>query len=99
MLIDRSLSYNYKVQTFKIASLTRKCINQYVVLRHVKDMDLLTTRKLEWAVHSSQSCANNESDDVSFIGRHLALLPSRCKSQGGILTQPVQLIGLIVAHQ
>ena len=65
----------------------------------MKDMDLFTTRKSDWAVHSNLSCSNNESDDISFIGCHLALLPSRFKSQSVASTKPEQLIGLIFAHQ
>ena len=84
---------------FKIASLTRECIISNVVLRHVSDMVLFTTRKFGWTVNSRRSCSNNDSDHVSLIGRHLALLPSRLKSQGGVLTKPEQLIGLIFAHQ
>ena len=85
MLTDRSLPYNNKLQNFKVASLTRECINSNVVLRHVSDMDLFTTRAFGWAVYSSRSCSNNDSDHLSFIGLHLTLLPSRFKSQGGVL--------------
>ena len=56
-------------------------------------------RKLDLAVRSSRSYSDNESDGVSFIGRHRALLPSRLKSQSEVLTKPGQLIGLILAHQ
>ena len=88
---------NYRL--FKIELLTRDCIISNVVLRHVSDMVLFTTRKFGWTVNSSRSCSNNDSDHVSLIGRHLALLPSRLKSQGGVLTKPEKLIGLIFAHQ
>ena len=87
---------NYRL--FKIELLTRDCIISNVVLRHVSEMVLFTTRKFGWTVNSSRSCSNNDSDYVSLIGRHLALLSSRLKSQCGVLPKPEQLIG-IIAHQ
>ena len=87
---------NYRL--FKIELLTRDCIISNVVLRHVSEMVLFTTRKFGWTVNSSRSCSNNDSDHVSLISRHLALLPSRLESQGGVLPKPEQLIG-IIAHQ
>jgi hypothetical protein len=62
-------------------------------------MCLFTTRKFGWIVNSRRSCSNNDYDHVSLIGGQLALLPSRLKSQGGVLTKPEQLIDLIFANQ
>ena len=94
MLIVRSLSYNHKLQTCQ-NSITNTGVHQLkrsttACERHGP----IHNAKIRWAVHSSRSCSNNESDDVSFVGRYLALLPSRCKSQSGVLTKPGQLIGL-----
>ena len=67
-----------------------------MVLRNVKDMDQLKPRKLDSSLKPE---LRNKSDDVSFIGHNLALHPSRGKSRSGTLSQSVQLIGLILAHQ
>ena len=98
MLADYYFCIISNCRLFKIELLTRDCIILNVVLRHVSDMVLFTTRKFGWTVNSSRSCSNNDSDYVSLIGRHLALLSSRLKSQGGVLPKPEQLIG-INAHQ
>jgi len=45
-------------------------------------------------VLSSRSCSNNEVDSVEFIGRHLALLLSRFKSQRDVYEKSEQLTAL-----
>ena len=96
MLIDQSFPHNYKLQSFK-NSITYTEVHQ---LKHgtakCERHGSINTAKIG---QFTQARLPHKSDDVSFIGRHLALLPSRLKSQGGVLTKPEQLIGLIFAHQ
>ena len=59
----------------------------------------INSAKIRLSSHSNTSWSKNESDDVSFIGPHLALLHSQLKHLSDESTKPEQLIALTLAHQ